>query len=297
MVRMGRWTIAISAGLMATQTPACLILSAFARPQVALVAKSSMVIWDPDSKTEHLVQSLALLSKAEKFDCLIPTPTKPTVSIVGQSGFRDLYEYMNPKRAKRKESVPDADFSATGIQAKPVDEFTHDIKIRVIDGKDILDLSKWMEENKYPLNSANREWIQRYVNRRWYFTAIHVDSKQELLKTDAVRMSFKTDTPYCPNFAAGPTWLRGIRQEVYVVSPNLLQGKIGTGSEWKGTEMAHKYVERVATEKLARNLKLKPNEIPAKSWASWSVEVSSEYARKDDLYFFPAKSAVAKAKH
>lgn len=295
----GRLVSLLVFGIVASSSQACLLLSAFARPQVALVAKSNMLIWNPESKTEHLVQSLALLSKINQFDYLVPTPTKPTVSLVGQGAFKSAYEDLHPRKVSF-EDFTDLPSKRSGQEATESKEeaYVKNIKVKTIYAGDILALSKWMEESGYHPNEKQRAWLQRYVDRHWYLTAFTVKPTEELSKTEAVRLTFKTENPILPYFSAGANWLDKVRQELYLVSPTPLTGVIGKKAVWKGQSNSHTYLTTTASGKLAGLLKIKTNEMPSQSWVNWYVENGSIADTTDDIVFqVPAKKPVTKPKH
>ncbi len=286
-------------GMFAASSQACLLLSAFTRPQVALVAKSNMVIWNPESKTEHLVQSLALLSKINQFDYLIPTPTKPTVSVVGQGGFQAAYGVLHPSQLPMVDMFSheyEGGLSARHTADTTTETYVKNVKITTINAADILALSKWMEDSGYHPNEKQRAWLQRYVDRRWYITAFTVKPTEELSKTEAVRLSFKTENPVMPYFSAGANWLDKVRQELYLISPVPLAGMVGKKATWKGKSTSHAYLATRSSEKLAAQLKLGKDELPTKSWVQWYVENGAISDTTDDITFIaPSKKLVTKS--
>lgn len=288
-------------GILASSSQACLLLSAFARPQVALVAKSNMLIWNPESKTEHLVQSLALLSKISQFDYLVPTPTKPTVSIVGQDGFQSAYGLLHPSTRRTPQIAASTAFHKVWQDEQsdsPTETYIKNVKVTTINAGDILALSKWMEESGYHPNEKQRAWLQRYVDRHWYLTAFTVKPTEELSKTEAVRLTFKTENPVLPYFSAGANWLDKVRQELYLVSPTPLTGVIGKKVTWKGQSTSHAYLTATSSDQLASQLKLKKNDLPAISWVNWYVENGSIADTTDDIVFqVLSKKPVTKPKH
>lgn len=283
----GRLAGVSALGMLAVNSQACLLLSVIARPQVALLAKSNMVVWEPGTKTEQLVLSLALLSKSEEFDIVIPTPNKPQVAIVGQKPFSAMYNLINPPKNLEVFDLP-MDDSGAEKEVALNDRFVKDLTTQTIQASDVVALSKWMEQKKYKPSDAAKDWLQRYIDRRWYLTALHVKSSYDMFKTDAVRFTFKTDMPFCPNYTSGPTWLNSVRQELYVVAPEQLKPMVGK-SPWKGKAMNHSFLNDQWTMTLAKHLRVPTDQIPKHSWVNWAVEVGGTQNASDDLYFVPDK--------
>ncbi len=287
----GRLAMSSALGMLAVNSQACLLLSAFARPQVALLAKSNMVVWEPASQTEHLVLSLALLSKSSDFDIIIPTPTKPSVAVVGQQPFAAMYSVLHPAPdidTLIRQGLPKLTGNEPAEDVEPKDRYARDLKVQTIQASDVVGLTSWMEKMKYKPSDSAKAWLQRYVDRRWYLTAVHVKSTYDMFKTDGVRFSFKTDMPYCPNYTTNSTWANSVRQELYVVSPTQLKVMVGK-NPWKGQPMTYSYLGEHSSSVLAKHLKVADKSIPKNSWLSWAVEVGNNNSASDDLYFVPDK--------
>lgn len=280
-----------------------MLIGAFTKPSVGLARQSNILIWDPATKMEHLVRSSAFASSTRSFDIVIPTPALPTVTAVNYRSFRSLFDLLHGKReTARPGQGPEAISPAHGISASGRPEVQVSQLARVgnlmattIKASDVLALSKWLEKNGYKPNAAQNKWLEKYVQKRWYLTAFKVATEEEMFETDAVRLSFKTDVPIDPYYTPNRSWLRGIRQELYVISPNQMAGFVGAKTPWKTNVESHAFMTRSATESLARDLKLKPSDIPGKSWVHRYLENSADTNATDDLFFYPlpAHSAVA----
>ena len=284
--------------LAASNSFGTMVLSLMARPKVAMVAQCNILIWDPETKTEHLIQSSAVTSQEKRFEILIPTPLIPRVKEVGNAPIDLLANLLIPKAAfpvkkKNPEDELDKDFGTLirgGVEVQQV-AIVGNLKATTIKASDILALSEWMEKNKYKANAAQKKWLEGFVQKRWFLTALQVNSESEALKTSAFRLSFKTEVPVVPYTSPQNNWVQGIKQEMFVVSPVPLQGAIGGKLPWNARLMGHKYLSRDDSEKFAKTLGLNSNELPKHPWADRFQETSVDNVATEELYFVPVPKA------
>ena len=161
------------------------------------------------------------------------------------------------------------------------------LKATTIKASDVIALSDWMTKNGYKANAAQRKWLETYVQKRWYLTALQVNSESDALKTSAVRLSFKTEVPVVPYTCPQNTWVAGIKQEMFLISPTPLQGTVGGKTIWNSRLMGHTFLSKSDTVKFAKSLGLAPKEIPVQSWVSRYLDINSADDAADDLYFLP----------
>ena len=293
------------ASFLAASTHANLILSALPRPQIGLVRQSNIIVWNPETKVEHLVRSSAFISNAECFDFLTPTPTIPTVQPVAYHSFMSLFSLMHPPKKNRAEQIQpieplDPNFGTLIRKDVEVAKVTRigNLVATTFRASDVIALSDWLKKNGYRPSAAQNRWLEKYVEKRWYLTAIKVASEDPNIETDAVRLSFKTNVPVNPYYAPEKSWLQDVWQELYVVSPMQLQGYVGAKTLLDAKPDSHAFMTTEAQKNLAAELKLDLKQIPKKAWVNRFVENGPATNTSDDIYFYPApKGPLGMKKH
>ncbi len=290
----GRVVLGSVIALTSTTSFGTMILSMTPRAQVGLVAQCNIAVWDPETKMEHLIQSSAFMSQAKRFEFLVPTPTLPRVREVGDVPINLVTGLITPPRpvpiAKPDpEDELDPNF---GVLIRPKVEvkqvtFVGNLKATTIRASDILALTDWMSKNGYKASQSQNEWLERYVQKRWFITAFQVNSDSEAIKTSSVRLSFKTEAPYVPYTSPRNNWGQGIKQEVFLVTPKAMQGTTTGKGLWSGKLTGHKFLTRDATANFAKSLGLTNKDIPSQSWVNRYIDESPADSPTDDLYFFP----------
>lgn len=266
----------------ACASQASLLLTAFSRPQIGLVAQSNILIWNPKTKTEHLVQSSYFLSNTKSFAFVTPTPSVPMIEGATIDAFdlarKTLYPTWKPKAADPtasvdvKQSVRLGKLEATTIRAS-----------------DVVALSDWMEKNGFKTNDEQKKWLEKYIQKRWYLTAFRYASEEKVLQTEPIRMSFKTDVPFNPYFGTQYSWVNGVRQELFLVSPVPLQGIVGAKQAWGAESKRHTFVTQESAKNLTKSLGLPMDAIDKKSWVNQYVESGKGLTNVDDIFFYPVK--------
>ncbi len=279
-----------------------MILTSMAWPSVGMVAQCNILVWDPATKTEQLVQSSAFMSKAEKFEFLVPTPSIPKVKEVGNEPITFLSSLIYPPRPVTATPKPnheddlDSNYGTLirgKVEVKQV-ELVGNLKATTILASDVIALSEWMDKNGYKASLEQKKWLETYVQKRWFLTAFQVYSKSEVLRTSAVRLSFKTEVPFVPYASPKDCWVDGIRHEMFVISPTPLEGTIGGKFAWSPELQGHTFLNSGSTKGFAKSLGISAKEIPVGSWVDRYIDIGADSAAADDLYFFPKPKGVKK---
>jgi Uncharacterized protein conserved in bacteria (DUF2330) len=279
-----------------------MILSAMARPQVGMVTQCNVVVWNPVTKMEHLTQSSVFVSQAKRFEFLVPTPTIPKVKEVGNAPIDFVSALINPPRPPRPVVKPNPDDeldSSYGVLIRPKVEvkqvtYVGNLKATTICASDVVALANWMEKNGYKASQSQNEWLERYVQKRWFITAFQVNSESNALKTSAVRLSFKSDLPFVPYTSPRNNWVAGVKQEIFLVTPAAMQGTTNRKSVWAARQTGHKFLSKSGTVDLSKRLGLSAQDIPAFSWVSRYIDESPAESVSDDLIFLPAPKGIKK---
>lgn len=207
--------------------------------------QQNIIIWEPETKTEHFIRRASFESKNKEFGFIAPTPTVPELGEVKDEAFAvaakayDAYE-----EAKRKaELMPPmgcgralgeaAAKDAGGIEVlQEVDLAGY--RATTLRAKDAKALRAWLAENKFKTEASIEEWITHYVKKDWVFTAFILKPVDDVVRTMPVRMTFKTDRPYAPYYV--PSVNRGDSEsglQVAFYAAGRYEGELK--SVWNGT--------------------------------------------------------------
>lgn len=233
--------------------------------EVRIAAQEILVVWDPTTKMEHFVRR-AMFSAggsppAAGFGFLVPTPTRPEVAASDGGAFDLLREESKPRivqktrwsvsvtplllmtmSARSKGMVVRAGAMDRGID---VLEQAHvaGYDVAVLAASDPEALTDWLGANGYDARPTLQEWARPYVEKRWIITAFKYAARPGEVGTDAVRMSFRTETPLFPyrvptdNLAPAG---EGNLLRAFVVAPGRAAGTLGEGQSarpWSQAEV------------------------------------------------------------
>lgn len=132
-----------------------------------------------EKNTETMIISITFRGNAEKFSWIVPTPTRPDVSKSTDELFTALekltapeYDYrVMPMYGGAAEGMA-VDSGVTVVETKKVEYYD----ITVLEADDPDALVKWLEENKYQFPADAKYLLGDYINNKWYFTAIKIDT-------------------------------------------------------------------------------------------------------------------------
>jgi hypothetical protein len=142
-----------------------------------------------------------------------------------------------------------------------------------------------MEKNGYKTSLSQKAWLENYVQKRWYITAFQVNSESDALKTSSVRLSFKSDLPYVPYSSPKNSWVNGIKQEIFLITPNAMQGTTNGKSLWTGALKGRTFLSKSATLEFGKKMGLPSKDIPSQSWVSRFIDQTPAESSIEDLYF------------
>lgn len=277
---------------------------------VRIEHEMALIVWQPETKTEHFIRRATFNSTAKDFGFLVPTPTQPELGEV--ESYR-LFPWLDsityPKYEAVIKRVPrpatqDGPMSV-GAAAEPVrvieEKTVAGYDATVLQADDPDSLGKWLEEHGYSFRPALRDWLERYTTAKWYITAFKVSSQQDSMEnlgqvqSKAVRMSFQTERPFYPY--REPEDMRDEKAKqhsrylrLFVLSDRRMDG-------WKGDEKTPwtaktVWANSISPEQIARlqaDLKLP---IPLDSQTTWLTEFrddSSPRIGTDEVFFSAAK--------
>lgn len=165
---------------------------------VTFLGQANVIVWDPDSQTEHFIRNARFSSKVDDFGFIAPSPSLPELVEVDEAVFATLAELEPPHdvdsgAAGYDDEQKGAD-APTVLQTKDVAGY----RATTLKATDSAGLAKWMRENGYATTPAIEEWTKFYIRKNWLLTAFKVLKEDGRAETGTIRMTFKTDRPFNP---------------------------------------------------------------------------------------------------
>lgn len=212
---------------------------------VPIASEQAIIVWDPQTKTEHFIREATFEGNSKDFGFIVPTPTEPKLTEADSYSFAMLNRAITPKVTYRyNEGFKLGWFGSPGEAAKAADTGasggvsvlgTADVsgmKAVSLRADDAAALAKWLNENGYKSTPVLEEWMKDYVKRKWVLTAFKVIDGRYLAP---VCISFKTDVPVYP-YKEPPTEKTsgGRLLRVFFLSDARYDGKLA-GKPWSAT--------------------------------------------------------------
>jgi hypothetical protein len=280
---------------------------------VQILQESAVIIWDPQTKTEHFIRSAAFDSDSADFGFLVPTPTVPQLAEAPQSIFDSMESWIAPEVVdKNVYGIAPISFftlffaTRSSEDARWVTSAPPSVRVLasqqvsgfdavVLEADDAEALKKWLEEHQYAVRSELIEWVNPYIQNKWKICAFKIahDADGQAFSTAPVRMTFTTDRPFFPyrepsdqrKDADNPP---GRILKIFLISDQRMDAEIGNTSGWPGRTI---YSDRISSERKNALLKdLSLNSIPQNAWLTALEDISSPRPGTDDLYFAGSKN-------
>lgn len=285
---MKRFLILALALATANIIDACMGMSRDRNARIEFTGQSNILIWDDKRQIEHFIRSAKFNSSVKEFDFVAPTPSVPEVAVAKQSAFDFLRLLTAPPMRQS------GGFGGGGAGGAPksggVDVYQEtevgNFHVVTLKATDTDALKKWFAENQYTVSNTQDDWFKFYIQKGWYLTAFRVVSDRKDLKTEAIRMSFKTSVLYNPYYVPKENWFKGSRLELFIVSRYQMRGFIGD-NRWNQEPEGRMRMDAKDSSILARDLNLKATDVPAGVTAFRYVDNGFAYGAKDDLFFYP----------
>ena len=282
---------------------------------VEVAEESAIIVWDEQNGMEHFIRRATFRSDAANFGFLVPTPTVPDLKEERDDIFVRLEDLMRPEILKedihgvRPVSLFLSFFLLNRVSEEARAPITASVRIlaaatvsgydaTVLEADDASALVKWLQEHGYAVSPSLTEWFQPYIDKKWKITAFKIsgDGKQPVATT-AVRMSFKTDSPFFPyrepasqrEQASAQNSPRLLR--VFFIGTKRVEGGLGAGhSAWPGKTRWSDHLQKEKWSGVASQFSLPQNQMPADPWLTVFEDDSSPRPGTDDLYFVPSQT-------
>lgn len=274
--------------------------------------ENALIVWQPETQTEHFIRRATFNSTANDFGFLVPTPSQPEMGEVDSERlFQDLSDFTAPKYKRHIRWIPngwglEADSAPSAGPVRVVAEQTvagMDAVVLQADNPD--DLGKWLADHDYQFRPELRDWLEKYTTAKWYITAFKIsaatkesESKERELSSKAVRMTFQTDRPFYPY--REPVDMRDERAQnhdrflrLFVLAQTQMEGGLGVErTSWPGRTVWSNPLDAVQAKSLEGLLKL-PTALGSGTNQLWLTELedySSPRPGTDEIYFAPAET-------
>lgn len=253
-----------------------------------------IIVWDAAKGVQHFIRQANFDTKAKDFGFIVPTPSVPDFGVADPFAFQRLEMLLpippNTDTAAAAGGAPAAKKSAQVLKTERVGDY----EAKVVKATDGEAMSAWLKENGFVSRAPMTEWLDHYSKKGWVFTALkYVAKPGEVTNTKALRLSFKTDKPHypykMPSDAFKPGWVRPLR--LYFVSNGPIKSQYAESSDqWEGETVWSGALPEHQRAGLARDISLKPEDIPANATVTVLQNGLEEEKYDEDLVFLTAAS-------
>ena len=296
-------SFAIASVLLGSQALACCIVSP--GEEVLMTHENVVIVWDEKAKVQHFIRQANFDSQAKNFGFIVPTPSVPEFSVARKEAFSLLQDLVPPPRKFGCESPTEgvaASAGATGEVEVLKEEQVGDYQATVVKATDGQALNDWLKKNGFVSRPAMTEWLDGYTTKQWVFTALKYKAKQKSLykpdrdsttRTNAIRISFKTDRPHYPYKMPKDTWPEGHNRplKLYFVAANEIDAKyVDTSDHWEAKKEWSGPLPESKRIALAVDIGLKESDLPANAQVTIFENGRNENGYDEDLIFVAASN-------
>lgn len=255
---------------------------------VKVAEEAAVLVWEEDTKTEHLVRSATFEGAPSDFAFLVPVPSVPVIAEADEGLFERLERFWQARRPS------DVSYSFGGLgsmflsrssepsSAEPPVQVLATTRVAgldaaVLDGSSFVAIGDWLRENGYEYREQLSGWLEPYVRAGYKIVAFKYakDAGTPRVGSRAVRLSFQTPRPFYPyrepNDAerASPSTFR-----LYAVGTTSFEAKLGQSGAWGA---AVRYSGPLRDVSLPFTKLTSP-------WATFFEETTTTRAKSGDLF-------------
>lgn len=190
---------------------------------VTITDESALIVWNPETQTEHFIRKASFVSDAADFGFLVPTPTVPSLHEGGKRSFARLANLTKPRIIRQPVESEEFRFFRPGtgpldwllphqptVSALPDAPMVEVLNQQEVSGYDasILRASDpdalrtWLNEHGYFARPELTQWLEKYTTEGWIITAFKMAKSSKgsgrMIYAGPVRMTFQTDRPFYP---------------------------------------------------------------------------------------------------
>lgn len=252
--------------------------------------QSSVVIWNPEKKTQWFIRDASFDAEAKDFGFITPSPSVPKLKSADPSVFYWLLG-KRPPRPERFSVSCSASLEAmpagSGVEVmQEVD--VAGMRAATLKANDAAGLAAWLKKNGYATNPSVEAWTKQYIDKGWYLTAFKVGTTGNPGDTGAVSMEIATDMPYHPYSVPASNRVQGARLRVLFLSPQPVQAKVGD-TAWVQPIWRNE-VPEYELGQLAWQLATSYDFVPAGSQLVSFSDPMFASGEAPDIFFHPASS-------
>ena len=284
---MNRTIAVFATGLLYAFAPACDAFSAKGQP-VTFGDQSNIIVWNPDTKTEHFIRNAFFNTKAKDFGFIAATPTVPELKESSAKAYGYLASFKPHETSFGCGAQAEAN-SADAVAAGSID-ILQEVNVgkyqaTTVRSDDANAMASYLKSNGYSITDGSKEWISFYTNKKWVFTAFKVrQGKEGRSETGVIRMSFKTDEPFNPYYVPAEKSSDTGTLRLYFVSDGTYGATVGHGAKWIPASWNNQIAEG-SLNGLAVNTGILKSEFPKNLTVTYFEKRGWVDGSKDDLYF------------
>lgn len=283
-------SIGIASALLASQAMACCIVNQGQR--VLMTHENVIIVWDEKSKTQHFIRQASFDSNSKQFGFIVPTPTEPTFSVADDQAFNRLQNLMPvPENVVTDAAAGGMETKSAGVQVIKTEQ-VGDYQATVIKATNGQAMNDWLKDNDFISRPSMTEWLDNYAKKSWVFTALKYKADfQTLTRTDAIRISFKTDRPHYPYKMPKDTWPDGHNRplKLYFVAASSIDARyVDTNDNWEAKKQWTGPLPNDQRPLLAKELGLTESDLPANAQVTIFENGRNENGYDEDLMFVAA---------
>ncbi len=292
----------------AAPTPACCPVGPQGKP-VVNADQTVVILWDPESKTEHFIRQASFKSDAADFAFLIPTPNEPELAESGNEAFPFLAKVTAPEIQKVPRpsagagcacSSPPPNAVALTAEGSDVtllsEKKVAGFNAQVLEATSAAALVAWLKDHGYEFSPEVEAWVKPYVEQGWKITALKVAKEEgqqaeKQLGAAALRLSFKTDRPLFPYREPDPSKaaeaLNASQRllRIFFVADKRFQGDLTKESPWTGSVAWSDKLSADKKTELLKHLTLPETTGPSEFWLTEFEDYWPYKPAPADLYF------------
>ena len=285
-------------------THACCALGHPGQP-VVNADQTVLLIWDPQTKTEHFIRKASFKAEGGDFGFLVPTPTRPQLSESGNGAFPHLAAITRPRHkpsvgfgcSTSTDSFGGARSAVTVIERKEVAGFD----AVVLSASSASALTGWLQKNGFHFSPEVEAWAAPYIRDGWMLTALRVAKRAKsdhdtTVRADALRITFHTERPLFPyrepdsREAARKVGASSRLLRLYFISDARYDGALDGSNSWSGKPVWSNALPPSEKQTLLGLLKLPPASGPEHWWLTEFEDRWPYGIAPGDLWFTRAHS-------
>jgi hypothetical protein len=186
---------------------ACCYFSAVGQ-DVNQPAQKAFLTWDPQEEVESFTVQPKFEGNAKDFGMVVPTPTRPRLYEMPREFFKELavFTILRPMSLDKYKSFRYRYLGGMAGGGMPAMAKRSTVQVleagvvgtldyKIVSAQKADDLYDWLKENKYSY-AGDRETLDHYIAKKWYFTVMKIDAMQQKRRPDGTFSGDVTPTRF-----------------------------------------------------------------------------------------------------